>query len=273
MRTAHRSREVDTETRQTLAGTSGFAMNIGHCVAIPSFSKSIDKLIGMTLSGALDAFRLEAECLSRAAAGLSEEEWRLPTRCEPWTVRELLGHVRVVIAWLPGMLTAAEPAKAEVSAVDYYRPDDRFDVPTNTARIGVAQDYAAGLGSGAALVEDFTATWQLVDRQCRAEREDRVVRTRHGDAMLLSQFLLTRVVEIAVHGLDIADALGRPPWLTRQAGDVVMELQLGPDWRSAMRELGWDRLTFLRKATGRQRLESADAARVERLGMRWLTLA
>ncbi|GAA2863953.1 hypothetical protein Acy02nite_72200 [Actinoplanes cyaneus] len=227
----------------------------------------------MTLSRALDAFRLEAASLSRAVAGLSEQEWRLPTRCEPWTVRELLGHVRVVIAWLPGMLTAAEPAKAEVSAVDYYRPDDRFDAQTNTARIGLAQDYAAGVGGGAALVADFTATWQLVDRQCRAEHEDRVVLTRHGDAMLLSQFLLTRVVEIAVHGLDIADALGHEPWLTRQAGDVVMELQLGPDWRNAIRALGWDRLAFLRKATGREPLESADVARVERLGVRWLTLS
>ncbi|MEU6606321.1 hypothetical protein ABZ922_14825 [Streptomyces shenzhenensis] len=35
-------------------------------------------------------------------------------------------------------------------------------------------------GSGAALADDFTATWQRVDRLCRAEPEGRVVRTRHG---------------------------------------------------------------------------------------------
>jgi len=56
-------------------------------------------------------------------------------------------------------------------------------------------------------------------------------------------------------------------------GDVVMESQLGPDWRNAIRELGWDRPTFLRKASGRQPLESADGARVERLGVQWLTLS
>jgi uncharacterized protein (TIGR03083 family) len=229
-------------------------------------------LIDMTLSRALDAFRLEAESLSRAVEGVSKEEWDLPTRCEPWTVRELLGHIRVVIAWLPGMLTAVEPDRADVSAIEYYRPDDRFAAQTNAARIGLAQDHAARLGHGAALVEDFTATWRMVVRQCSAEREDRVVRTRHGDAMLLSQFLLTRVVEIVVHGVDMADALGRAPWLTRQAGDVVMELQLGPGWMNTIRELGWDRLGFLRKATGRQPHESADVARVEQLGVRWLTL-
>jgi uncharacterized protein (TIGR03083 family) len=238
----------------------------GFC-AVP-----VDSVIGMTLSRTLEAFRLEAESLSRIAAGLSDAEWGLPTRCEPWTVRELLGHVRVVIGWLPGMLTAAEPGSAEVSAVEYYRPDDRFAATSNAARIALAQDHAAGQGSGAALVEDFTATWQLADRLCRAEREDRVVRTRHGDAMLLSQFLLTRVVEVAVHGLDVADALGRAPWLTPQAGDIVLELQLGPNWRDAVRELGWGRLGLLRRATGRQPLGPADVARVERLGIRWLTL-
>ncbi|MEU4216560.1 maleylpyruvate isomerase N-terminal domain-containing protein [Actinoplanes sp. NPDC026623] len=226
----------------------------------------------MTLSRALEACRLEVEGLTRAVAGLSEAEWDRPTRCEPWSVRELLGHLRVGIAWLPGMLAAPEPGGAEVAAAGYYRPDARFDPQTNTARIGLARDYAAGQGSGAAVVEGFTATWRLVDRLCGAEGEDRVVRTRHGDAMLLSQFLVTRVVEIAVHGLDLADALDREPWLTPEAADVVMELLLGPGWMSAVRELGWDRPGLLRRATGRQSLESAEAARVERLGIRWLTL-
>ncbi|EFL12981.1 predicted protein [Streptomyces sp. C] len=30
----------------------------------------------------------------------------------------------------------------------------------------------------------------------------------------VSQFLVTRVVEVAVHGLDLAEGLGRDPWLT-----------------------------------------------------------
>jgi uncharacterized protein (TIGR03083 family) len=229
-------------------------------------------MAGMTSSRALDALRLEAEALTGAVASLSEAEWELPTRCAPWTVRELLGHVRVALAWLPGMLSAAEPARAEVSAVQYYRPDRRFAAKTNRARIGLAQDHVAAYDGGAALVEDFIGTWQQTIRQCGAEAGDRVVRTRHGDAMLLSQFLITRVVEVAVHGVDIADALGRTPWLTERASDVVLELQLGPDWTTASRELGWDRLTLLRRTTGRAALEPAEARRMERLGIRWLTL-
>ena len=92
------------------------------------------------------------------------------------------------------------------------------------------------------------------------------MRTRHGDAMLLSEFLITRVVEVAVHGLDVAEALGCEPWLTAEAGTVVRELLLGSGQLDAVRELGWDGPTFLRKATGRAALDATEAAWVERLG-------
>jgi uncharacterized protein (TIGR03083 family) len=220
----------------------------------------------------LEALRLEASELSQAVAGLSEAEWDRPTRCEPWSVRELLAHVRVVIAWLPGMLDSPAPDKAEVTAVEYYRPDDRFAPRTNAARIGLAQNHVAGHAGGDALAEDFAVTWQQVVRLCRDEPAERVVRTRHGDAMLLSEFLVTRVVEVAVHGLDLADALGREPWLTPRAAAVVLELLLDPDQLDAARALGWDEPTFLRKVTGRAALDSTETARIERLGVRWLTL-
>ncbi|WP_234439998.1 maleylpyruvate isomerase family mycothiol-dependent enzyme [Streptomyces bicolor] len=205
-------------------------------------------------------------------SGVSQAEWSLPTRCAPWTVSELLAHVRVVIAWLPGMLAAPAPLHAEVSAVEYYRPDERFAPETNAARIALAQDHAAEQLSGAALAQTFDATWQEADRLCRVAPDGRVVRTRHGDPMLLSEFLLTRVVEVAVHGLDLADALGREPWITPQAADVVQDLLLGQDSSAALEKLGWSQLHFLRKATGRDPMTREEAAEVNRLGIRWLTL-
>ncbi|WP_217574513.1 maleylpyruvate isomerase N-terminal domain-containing protein, partial [Streptomyces sp. GbtcB7] len=54
----------------------------------------------------VEAFRLEAGQLAQAMTGVSAAEWGLPTRCAPWKVSDLLAHVRVVIAWLPGMLAA-----------------------------------------------------------------------------------------------------------------------------------------------------------------------
>ncbi|RPE43234.1 uncharacterized protein (TIGR03083 family) [Streptomyces sp. Ag109_O5-1] len=229
-------------------------------------------LIGMDQGRVVEAFRLEANELARAMTGVSTAEWSLPTRCVPWNVSDLLAHIRVVIAWLPGMLAAPAPPRAEVSAAEYYRSDDRFAPDTNAARITLAQDHAATQLNGAALADDFNTVWQQVDRLCRTEPEGRVVRTRHGDPMLLSEFLLTRVVEVAVHGLDLADALGREPWLTSPAADLVQELLLGPDGAATVEKLGWDQLRFLHKATGREPISKEEASDVSRLGIRWLTL-
>lgn len=140
------------------------------------------------------------------------------------------------------------------------------------ARIALAQEYAAEQVNGAGLVQGFDATWQEVDRLCGAESAGRVVRTRHGDPMLLSEFLVTRVVEVAVHGLDLADALERDSWLTPQAADVVQNLLLGSDGAVALEQLGWSQLLFLRKATGRDPITEEETAEVDRLGIRWLTL-
>ncbi|MFG2839013.1 maleylpyruvate isomerase family mycothiol-dependent enzyme [Streptomyces zaomyceticus] len=220
----------------------------------------------------LEAFQLECGALGDAVAGLSGAEWDLPTRCAPWTVRDLLGHVCVVIDWLPVMLDAPEPGGAEISAAEYYRPDDRFSPGTNARRIALAQDRAAGPADGAASAEDFAATWRRADRLCRDQPGGRTVRTRHGDAMLLSEFVLTRVVEVAVHGLDMADALGCEAWLTPAAGDAVAELLLGTEHATAADELGWSRSRLLRKTTGREPLNETETARVERLGIHWLAL-
>lgn len=168
---------------------------------------------------AVAAFRAEAEALGHVASRWSDVDWARPTRCAPWTVRELFAHVRVALGRLPGMLDAPPPESAEVSAAAYYRPDHRFSAATDATRIRLAQEHAAGLD-----VREFRGfTAALADR-CAAEPPGRTVRTRHGDAMLLDDFLVTRVVELAVHGLDLADALGRPAWLTPPAAGVVLRL-------------------------------------------------
>jgi hypothetical protein len=67
--------------------------------------------------------------------------------------------------------------------------------------------------------------------------------------------LTTRVVELTVHGLDLARALGVPPCATvKGRADTVATLEglLGIRAPSA---LAWDEVTFVEKGTGR---ESAD---------------
>lgn len=218
------------------------------------------------------AFTAEAERLSAGVRGLGDEAWSRPTVCVPWTVRELLGHVTVVVGWLPGMVAGEAPARATVSAVDYYRGDGRFSPESNDRRIGLARERAAQVAEGGDLASEFDEVWRLAARLCAAEPDDRVVRTRHGDPMLLTDFLVTRVVEVAVHGLDLAAALGREPWLSASASDLLARLLLGQRGLAEVDVLGWDRVTFLRKATGREALTGAETAEVERARIRWLSL-
>ncbi|BCY06024.1 maleylpyruvate isomerase N-terminal domain-containing protein [Actinoplanes sp. L3-i22] len=190
----------------------------------------------------LEAFRAEADALGHAAARWDGADWTRPTRCAPWSVRELFAHIRVALGWLPGMLAGDPPEAAEVSAADYYRPDHRFSAATDATRIRLAQEQAAGLD-----VRDFRGfTTTLADR-CAAEPPGRVVRTRHGDAMLLDDFLTTRVVELAVHGLDLADALHHPAWLTPPAAEVVLRLLFD----RAPADLPGPPDQLIRQATGR----------------------
>ncbi|MQA24004.1 MAG: hypothetical protein GEU94_00730 [Micromonosporaceae bacterium] len=73
-----------------------------------------------------------------------------------------------------------------------------------------------------------------------------------------------------MHGLDLAAALSRDPWLTREAGDVVEELLLGATGAQVRDALGWDQLTMIRKATGREPVSQAEADELARLDVQWL---
>ena len=174
-----------------------------------------------------EAFGAEARQLSGVLAGLDEAAFARPTACDPWTVAELVCHMRMAVGRLPGMLAAPEPAGPDlVPAAGYYRADQRFSPATNADRIQSAQRGAAALAGAAARARDFDAARRQAESALRDAAPGRVVRTRHGDPMLVTEFLRTRVLELAVHGLDLAAALDREPWMTFQAAQVTEDLLL-----------------------------------------------
>ncbi|MBF9131185.1 maleylpyruvate isomerase N-terminal domain-containing protein [Plantactinospora sp. S1510] len=220
---------------------------------------------------ALIAFRAEAEVFIGALDELAPSAWERATRCAPWRVRDVVGHVITVLARVPDMIAAPEPRQADTTATGYYRPDHRFSDTANTSRVETARGRAAGL-DGAAIVQDLAETATTVVTICRQQGAGRIVQTRHGDAMLLTDFLSTRVVELAVHGLDVADALEQQPWLTAPAAHHLQQLLFGADWRPAVSTLGWDPVTLLRKTSGRAPVTPDEAADLARLGLRALAL-
>ncbi|MDM4719746.1 maleylpyruvate isomerase N-terminal domain-containing protein [Micromonospora sp. WMMA1363] len=223
----------------------------------------------MTVPAAPEAFRDECIRLVEVLHGLTETDLDRPTDCRPWTVRELLAHVRTGVGRLTDMLAAPAPPRAEVDAAGYFGAA-KFTPTVDAERIdsgrqGGREVTAAGLADG------VDRGWRATLDAVHAQPPHRVVRTRHGDAMTVVEFLRTRVVEVGVHGLDLAAALDRPPWLTPTAAVVVADLLTGG--RPVPPALGWDRLTLIRKTTGRAPLIAAERAAVAAAGFRWLSFA
>ncbi|MEU4620460.1 maleylpyruvate isomerase family mycothiol-dependent enzyme [Actinoplanes sp. NPDC023801] len=218
------------------------------------------------------ALRSEADAFAAALHDLSPADWRRPTRCAPWQVRDLVGHVILVVSRTTDMIADAAPVTADTTATGYYRADERFNPTANTDRVRSAQSRA-GTGDGRQLAVEFATTVGAALAAAAAEPAGRLVRTRHGDAMLLTDFLTTRVVEVAVHGLDVADAVARPAWLTAPAAELLQQLLFGLRRESAMSALGWDPVTLLRRVTGRAPVTAADIGRLTELGLRPLTLS
>jgi uncharacterized protein (TIGR03083 family) len=191
------------------------------------------------------------------ARTLPDDAFALPTRCPPWDVRVLIAHM---VRDLDRVLTSlADPApdNASVDAVAYWRSyDPRAEGPRISANsVEVADRYA----TPSELVDGFDATL----RRCleRAANEDpaRVLGTRLT-SIRSDEFVKTRIVEIGVHGLDLAAALDRRPWLTPAAASIVLSILVALLGVDPTTDLGWSDLTFIETATGRRPLTDGERA-------------
>lgn len=217
------------------------------------------------------AVAAESAALVAALRAAPPEDLDRLTCCPPWTVRGEFAHAAIALSRTLAMLDAPPPPGPPVDTARYYSPDERFSPPTDRERVDTAQDFA-DRRTPAELIGWFEEQAAQVVARTAGTPGSRLVTTRHGDPMRLTDFQVTRVVELAVHGLDLADALGVAPWLTPQAAGVVEGLLFGLSAPRAARELAVDRAGLLRRVTGRVALSDAERARLRELGITWLTL-
>jgi uncharacterized protein (TIGR03083 family) len=238
----------------------------------------------------IGAFRAEAEALAAAAGTLSEADLARPSPCPPWTSGGLLCHVLVAAGRIDQAIAAGRegataragaaardaggPEGGLVDAGGYYRPDARFSPAVNADRIDLAADLAARLGTGPAIRAGLTAACARTLTALATAPPDLEVRTRHGDRMLLTEFLVTRVVELGVHGLDLAIGLDREPWLTAPAAEVIEDLLLPEQGlRDGLRDrLGCDQAGLIARLTGRVPLSPAGQSVLAGAGVTRLAL-
>ncbi|MFA4840466.1 MAG: maleylpyruvate isomerase N-terminal domain-containing protein [Agrococcus sp.] len=132
-----------------------------------------------------------------------------------WTLRELIGHTTRAITTVTAYLELPEPSEVTVHSAAQYlevvlrqRGDDEAIM---------LRGRAAGSALGEDLVGEIEALTVEASRAVDTaglHRRVAIGATSEGIAMRLGEYLRTRVFELTVHGLDIADAAGvdwRPP--------------------------------------------------------------
>ena len=142
-----------------------------------------------------------------------------------WTVRDLIGHASRSWTTVVDYLAAAGPIDLDAAA-DYFRAAADVD-PANVAERG--RSAGASLGSAPAEV-----VANLAERAAHALAEapdDSLVATPLG-VMALAEYLPTRTFELAVHGCDLAAAVGLPLSVPASAGESAARLAaaLLGDW-------------------------------------------
>lgn len=211
---------------------------------------------GKSYDDALDV--LEAECArsSEALDGLAEVVYGGPTRCPPWNVKGLVGHlwrdVDRIISYAGGP-GSGPAARADTDAVSYWRSyDPVVEGPLISQR---SSEVADRFATGADLATSFARHWPECIAAARAMKPGDVIRTRLT-WIRIDEFVGTRVVEATVHGLDLAEATEMRPWptpgglaITRA---ILVALLGGPPPES----LAGDDIAFIETATGRRPLQA-----------------
>jgi len=78
--------------------------------------------------------------------------------------------------------------------------------------------------------------------------------------MKLADWVVTRVVSVAAHGLDVALTVDLRPWTRRSALDVMRPVLVSLLGAEPPAQLGWDAQTLLEVGTGRRELTSDERA-------------
>lgn len=163
-----------------------------------------------------DPKKIRAAVLAQFAAvreavrRLTPEQLAGPTHLGDWTVRELVVHIDMGVHAVVRHIDDAEPAKAELGLRDW---------PLRTAAF--AGDLAERMPKIAARAPDdldalFAGTTDALTERLDAADPHRLLATLLG-AMDLSDFLVTRTVELIVHTDDLNRAAGIDVPLDRQA--------------------------------------------------------
>jgi uncharacterized protein (TIGR03083 family) len=182
------------------------ARNFTAGISTPTYAETLDILVE------------EFAALQQTVAAITEEEWSKPTRLRvspsqpTWDVFTLVAHINVATHMVQDLV-------ADTTGGTPNNDHTTFFV-TNAAEVAPAVDAftrnsAKGL-SPEALRQTLVATIADAMHVARTTDQGKVGFAFFGP-MRLDELMLTRIIETGVHGLDLTEALGKPPHLTARA--------------------------------------------------------
>ena len=161
--------------------------------------------------GTISMLEPELAAVERVFAGLSDDQWRLPTKLVPvdpdlphWTVFELAGHFDIAVG-LTRMLIAGREAGQPA------RDRTSFFINPRSETAPVVYDYAYTMVQGktpADMPGVLHETFSKTVAEARAVPAG-TVGPGYFAPMRADEFVASRIVEAVVHGIDLTQALGQ----------------------------------------------------------------
>jgi hypothetical protein len=176
-----------------------------------------------------DAYLLAAASAAQLIADPAVANlWSKPSALESFTVSGLAGHLAGQVLRVPLVIKAPPPQGERVSLVEHYGKvlwiDADVDAEVNVA---IRQGGESNASNGAAmLVAQTNAALAQARELLATEPPDRMVEPPAGPwALLLDDFLITRMMEISVHSDDLAYSVGiETPTLPPSVLEPVLSL-------------------------------------------------
>lgn len=206
----------------------------------------------------VDGLEEALQALEGTLGRLSDQDWARPTLLEPatadaapWTVLELAAHMDVFMGITLGLLAEPQDAPPVIDGASFCIAT--ADSGQGPVLYRYMADHAKGHTAGT-ILETMHGTFKQALKGARSTPPDTVGPAFYG-LIRLDEFLATRVAEAVIHGLDLTDALGRPPLAMPQAVRIAAAVldEVVARTRVAGRpaDLAGDDLAFIRAASGR----------------------
>jgi uncharacterized protein (TIGR03083 family) len=214
------------------------------------------------VSRELDALEAQAKELLSLVGDLGNDEWDRPSRCEGWTVRDLVAHCEGMMQRLVGANAEPVDGPAEIDRVGYYTYDpdgpregeDADKTFSEHIRDRVIDE--AGSRSGDEIRASLEAAAEAMLRDVGDIPADRVIKRSGHPKMPFGEFVATRVLEFGVHSMDIGHAALRGERVHPDAVPVITGILDGLLAAPLPKAMGWAPRTYILTGTGRRHLLS-----------------